>query len=198
MDVFLYSSNPGKIKELTEMLSDLPLVIKHPDELSVETGIDETGTTFVENAIIKARDGCIKTGLPCIADDSGLIVDALPDALGVHTARYATEHVDYDANMELLLSELSSIESAQRTARFVCCLVYMRSANDPDPLIATGSLSGQIAHKRSGTKGFGYDPVFYLPTYQQTFADMSSEIKNTISHRAVAMGYFKNLIKDTL
>ena len=199
MDVFLYTSNPGKINEITKMLAELPLVIKHPDQLSVETGIDETGTTFVENAIIKARDGCIKTGLPCIADDSGLIVDALPNALGVRSARYAgTEHVDFDANIELLLRELRFVEASKRTARFVCCLVYMRSARDPSPLIAMGSLSGEIARERSGTNGFGYDPVFYLPTHQQTFAEMNSELKNTISHRACAMLSFKELLNNAL
>ncbi len=153
---------------------------------------DETGTTFVENAIIKARHAAKITGLPAIADDSGLEVDALDGAPGVYSARYAADLsengvVSDNANIDKLLAAMATTADEQRTARFHCVLVYMKHENDPTPLICHGVWEGSISHAKQGAEGFGYDPVFWQDDLQMTSAQLPRELKNTLSHRGKAL-----------
>jgi len=158
----------------------------------------EDGLSFVENAIIKARHASKLTGLPAIADDSGLEVDALQGMPGIYSARFAGEHGNDQANNEKLLHELTHIPEHQRTARFQCLLVLMRSANDPTPLICQGTWEGQILFEPRGDNGFGYDPLFYVTERQCGSAELSPAEKNAISHRGKAMALIKNQLPDFL
>ncbi len=191
----LASGNQGKLQELQKMLRDLNIeVIAQPTEKIYD--VEETGSTFVENAIIKARHACAISGLPCIADDSGLIVDALAGAPGVRTARYAGETADSSANMNLLLKNLHSFDrQSQRTAQFVCVLVFMRHEDDPLPIIASAQWHGFISNDKCGENGFGYDPVFWDEKYQMTAAQMSAEQKEHLSHRAQACQSLKKQLR---
>ncbi|MFM2482493.1 RdgB/HAM1 family non-canonical purine NTP pyrophosphatase [Celerinatantimonas sp. YJH-8] len=184
--IVLASSNAGKVAELQALLSDYQLDIVPQSHYHV-TDAEETGTTFVENAIIKARHASQATGLPAIADDSGLAVDFLGGAPGIYSARYSGEHGHDQKNNEKLLAALSSADDSQRQASFHCVLVYMRHADDPTPLICHGQWSGRIAHQIIGDHGFGYDPLFYPNGYSVTSAQLSPEQKNQISHRAQAL-----------
>ncbi|HEC04606.1 MAG TPA: RdgB/HAM1 family non-canonical purine NTP pyrophosphatase, partial [Thiothrix sp.] len=147
----------------------------------------EDGLTFVENAIIKARHAAKHTGLPALADDSGIEVDALMGRPGIYSARYAGEHGDDEANNDKLLEELADVTEEARTARFRCCIVYMHHAEDPSPLIADASWEGRILFERSGDNGFGYDPLFYVPTHHTSSAELDPDEKNRISHRGTAL-----------
>ena len=184
--VVLASGNKGKLFELQSILADLNIdLIPQPETPDYE--VEETGTTFVENAIIKARHTCSLSGLASIADDSGLVVEALHGAPGVRTARYAGPGCNSQDNMELMLKNLSQYKQLeQRRATFVCALVYLRSAIDPLPVIAVGQWHGAIACKKSGLDGFGYDPLFWDFDYQMTAAQMSRELKTKQSHRGQA------------
>ena len=141
----------------------------------------------MENAIIKARHAAKHTGLPALADDSGIEVDALMGRPGIYSARYAGEHGDDEANNDKLLEELADVAEEARTARFRCCIVYMRHAEDPSPLIADASWEGRILFERSGDNGFGYDPLFYVPTHHTSSAELDPDEKNRISHRGIAL-----------
>lgn len=184
--VVLASGNPGKLHEFNRMLTDVHFDIIPQSEFDVPDAIED-GLTFVENSIIKARHASKLTGLPALADDSGIEVDALMGQPGIYSARYAGEHGDDEANNDKLLEELANIPESKRTARFRCCIVYMRHAEDPSPLIADTSWEGRILFERSGPNGFGYDPLFYVPTHQCSSADLDPDVKNGISHRGIAL-----------
>ncbi|PBJ82850.1 non-canonical purine NTP pyrophosphatase, RdgB/HAM1 family [Lysobacteraceae bacterium NML93-0399] len=182
----LASGNAGKLVELRAMLDGLGFAIVPQRELGVDDA-PETGTTFVENALIKARHAAQVTGLPALADDSGLIVDALGGAPGLYSARYAGSPTDDAANNAKLLQALGDLPEAQRTARFYAVIVLLRHADDPQPLIAEGVWEGRILDAPRGHHGFGYNPVFLDPAHGLTAAEMAPEQKNRISHRAQAL-----------
>lgn len=190
--IVLASGNLGKIKEIQAMLTEHPIVAQ--SLFNVEEA-EETGTTFVENAIIKARNATLHCQLPAIADDSGLVVDALNGAPGVISARYAGVGASDTDNVEKLLRELEGISEAQRTARFICVMVFMEHANDPFPIIAQGTWEGRILMQPTGRNGFGYDPVFFVPEYQCSSAELSPELKNSLSHRGMALKQLTAAIK---
>ena len=181
--VVLASGNAGKLRELDKVLAPLDVSLQPQAQFNVPDA-EETGLSFVENAIIKARAAAQHTGLPAIADDSGIEVDHLNGAPGIYSARYSG--AGDEANNVLLLQELGKIPEEQRSARFQCVLVYMRHALDPVPLICQGSWEGFILSEPRGENGFGYDPLFYLPDYQCSSAQLAPGIKNRISHRAKA------------
>ena len=182
----LASNNAGKLKEFRAILEPLGMDLHPQAEFNVADA-DETGLSFIENAIIKARHASEHTGLPALADDSGLCVNALGGAPGIYSARFAGEHGNHQANIDLLLNKLSSTGNAQRQAHFICTLALVRHAKDPDPMIAIGKWHGNIANSRQGDGGFGYDPIFIVPTHNCTAAELDNTIKNTISHRAIAI-----------
>jgi XTP/dITP diphosphohydrolase len=190
--VVLASGNEGKLRELRELLRPLSLTLVTQTSLGIHDA-DETGLTFIENAIIKARHACAASGLPALADDSGLVVDALNGAPGIYSARYADTADDADrltrdnANNQKLLDALASVPNAQRSAHFHCVLVLMRHAADHTPLVCHGKWSGTILHAPAGTGGFGYDPLFLVPEMNCSSAQLSPEQKNQLSHRAQAL-----------
>ncbi len=186
MKLVLASGNAGKLKELQAMLAGLPLQIVPQRELGVGE-VAETGLTFVENALIKARHACEATGLPALADDSGLIVDALDGAPGLYSARYAGSPTDDAANNAKLLDALREVPAERRSARFHAVIVLLRHANDPQPLICEGSWEGRIIDTPRGHHGFGYNPVFLDEELGLTAAEMTPEQKNGRSHRAQAL-----------
>ena len=181
--VVLASGNTGKLRELAKVLAPLDVILKPQAQFNVPD-VEETGFSFVENAIIKARAAAQHTGLPSIADDSGIEVDHLNGAPGIYSARYSG--AGDEANNVLLLKELGDIPEEQRSARFQCVLVYMRHALDPTPQIFQASWEGFILFEPRGENGFGYDPLFYLPEHQCSSAQLAPGIKNRISHRAKA------------
>jgi len=184
--IVLASNNPGKLREIQAVLDQQRFHLIQQSEFKVSE-VAETGTTFVENAIIKARHAAQHTGLPALADDSGIEVDALKGAPGVYSARYAGNDADDESNNAKLLSQLADIPDRQRTARFQCVIAYMRHAQDPMPLICQGTWEGSILHKARGKNGFGYDPLFFVPTHGCSSAELDPEEKNRISHRAQAL-----------
>ena len=181
--VVLASGNAGKLRELNKVLAPLDVSLQPQAQFNVPDA-EETGLSFVENAIIKARAAAQHTGLPAIADDSGIEVDYLNGAPGIYSARYSG--AGDEANNVFLLQELGEIPEEQRSARFQCVLVYMRHALDPTPLICQASWEGFILFEPRGDNGFGYDPLFYLPEHQCSSAQLDPSIKNRISHRAKA------------
>ena len=182
----LASNNAGKVREVGQILADLKLEVLPQGDFGVEE-VPETGTTFVENAIIKARHAADITGLAAVADDSGLVVDALNGEPGVWSARYAGEGASDQANLKKLLKEMDAVPDGQRSARFLCVMVYMRHAGDPTPVIAQGSWEGVIARESAGENGFGYDPVFWVPSEGCSSAQLAAETKNALSHRGQAL-----------
>ena len=185
-NLVLASSNPGKLRELSALLHDWHYKIIPQAELNV-ADVAETGTTFVENAIIKARHAAQQTGYAALADDSGIVVDALNGEPGVYSARFSGSNASDDANNALLVEKLRSVPESQRSARYQAVIVYMRNAVDPSPIICEGSWEGVIVLDPRGSGGFGYDPYFYLPAYGCTSAELSAEEKNRISHRGQAL-----------
>lgn len=181
----LASGNIGKLREFTRLLADWDIDIRPQDDFDVPDA-DETGLTFVENALIKARNAAQETGRPALADDSGLEVDALNGAPGIRSARYSGRHGDNAGHIGKLLNELEGVPDEQRTAQFVCVLVALRHAEDPRPLICQGVWKGRILHAPQGEGGFGYDPVFLVPDLNQSAAELPPETKNRISHRGQA------------
>ncbi|MBU2707821.1 XTP/dITP diphosphatase [Zooshikella marina] len=184
--VVLASNNKGKLNELQHLLGSLNIKMLPQQQMGVSE-VAETGLTFVENAIIKARHAAKITGLPAIADDSGLEVDALDGAPGIYSARFAGERASDADNIEKLLSELNSVPTQQRTARFQCLLVYIKHAKDPTPLICQGTWEGLILEEPRGEHGFGYDPLFFVPSEHCSAAELPAGTKNELSHRAKAM-----------
>ncbi|ASM48857.1 XTP/dITP diphosphohydrolase [Pseudoalteromonas espejiana DSM 9414] len=180
----LATGNPGKVNELANMLSPLSINVVPQSDFNVGE-VAETGTTFVENAIIKARHAAKITGMPAIADDSGLEVDGLNGAPGVYSARFAGERASDQDNIDKLLNDLG--DNLNRKARFWCVLVLMRHADDPTPLICSASWEGEITQTQNGEGGFGYDPVFFVAEQNCTSAELTKEQKNAVSHRGQAL-----------
>ncbi len=184
--VVLATGNPGKVRELADLLAAFGLDIVAQTELGVDSA-EETGLTFIENALLKARHAAQITGLPAIADDSGLAVDALGGAPGIYSARYAGANASDQQNLEKLLQTLETVPEGQRQAQFHCVLVYVRHADDPVPLVFHGSWAGEITRVAAGRGGFGYDPIFYVPELGKTAAELSKEEKRAVSHRGKAL-----------
>jgi len=192
-DLVVATGNAGKVAELTAIFADLPLQLRLQSDFDVVPA-EETGETFVENAILKARAASAQTGLPALADDSGLAVDALGGAPGVYSARYAEEGGDR-ANNEKLLKAMSSVADEERGARFICVLVLLRHAQDPTPLIAQGEWEGSILRELRGAQGFGYDPLFLPRALALSAAELPRSEKNRISHRALAAQQLRELLR---
>lgn len=191
--IVLASGNQGKIKELDALLAPMGWQVRAQSEWQVEDA-DETGLSFVENAIIKARHACEKTGLPSLADDSGIAVDALGGAPGIYSARYAGPNASDSDNIAKLLHDLQDVPQAQRSARFICALVFMQHAQDPTPIICQGEWEGSILEAPRGQGGFGYDPVFYVPERNCSAAQLSAEDKYMLSHRGKALAQLRRLL----
>jgi XTP/dITP diphosphohydrolase len=191
----LASSNKGKLAELRPLLADTGLELVAQSELGVQDAIED-GLTFVENALIKARHACRQTGLPALADDSGIVVDALGGAPGLISAHYAGVHGDGPGNIARVLRELEGVPEARRTARFHCTLVLLRHAEDPQPIIAEGSWEGRILFAPRGEGGFGYDPIFYDPALRSGAGEMSAEVKNRVSHRGRALAVLRERLAE--
>lgn len=190
-ELILATSNKGKIKELNAILA--PIVCISQADLGVEDA-EETGLSFIENALIKARHACRVTQKPALADDSGLVVPALNGAPGIYSARYAGQQANDSNNIELLLRNMEHLADEQRQAYFYCAIALVQHAQDPTPIIATGIFHGRIIRERRGEQGFGYDPIFFVEQQQCTAAELSASIKNTISHRAQALQHLQQLI----
>ena len=184
--IVLASGNAGKVREINKLFIGSGIEVIPQTELNVPE-VPETGTTFVENAIIKARHAAEVTGLPAISDDSGIEVDALDSRPGVYSARYAGENASDENNNNLMLKELQGVPAAKRTARYQCLIVFMRSHTDPVPIITQGSWEGRILETPQGDGGFGYDPIFYVPTHDCSGGELALDVKNTLSHRAIAL-----------
>jgi len=182
----LASGNAGKVKEINNLLQAHGIEVISQNEFNVPEAVED-GLTFVENAIKKARNACEHTGLPSIADDSGIEVDAINKAPGIYSARFSGEDATDARNNKKLLAELEGVATSDRTARYQCVMVYMKSADDPTPIIAQGSLEGRILTEARGDGGFGYDPLFWLEDKNCSAAELSLEEKNKISHRAIAL-----------
>lgn len=184
--IVLASGNPGKLRELAALLAPLGLTLSAQSAFGIETP-PETGTTFVANALLKARHAAGIAGLPALADDSGIEVDALGGRPGVYSARYAGEGASDGDNLTKMLQELQNVPPAKRSARYRCVIVLVDGANDPSPLIAQGSWEGQIALQPRGAGGFGYDPIFLVGGSDRTAAQLSAADKNAVSHRGQAL-----------
>jgi XTP/dITP diphosphohydrolase len=186
MKVVFASNNAGKTREVAALLEGLAIELLPQARFAVAAA-DETGLTFVENAILKARHACRHTGLPAIADDSGIEVDALRGAPGIRSARYAGPDADDAANNARLLQALADVAQPQRTARYRCVMIYLRHAEDPTPVICQGTWEGRILSEPRGSGGFGYDPLFWLPELDCTAAELDLDSKNRLSHRGQAL-----------
>lgn len=184
--IVLASGNAGKVREINNLLSNHGIEVVPQTDFDIPEAIED-GLSFVENAIIKARHAAKLTGLPAIADDSGIEVDALNHAPGIYSARYSGEGANDQRNNEKMLKALDGVSEADRNARYQCVMVFMRDAEDPTPIIAQGSLEGRIMTAPRGEGGFGYDPIFWLPEKNCAAAELSLEEKNKISHRAIAL-----------
>ncbi|AKE53066.1 RdgB/HAM1 family non-canonical purine NTP pyrophosphatase [Kangiella geojedonensis] len=195
--IVLASGNRKKVAELTQLLAQFQLQVIPQTDLNVED-VPETGTTFVENAIIKARHAAEVTGLPAIADDSGIEVDYLDGQPGIYSARFSGKHGDDQANNELLLEKLQGVPSEQRTARYQCVLVFMQHAKDPTPLICQGAWEGRIMTEEVGEGGFGYDPLFWSEEHQCSAAQLEPEQKAAISHRGKALQELMQKLSESI
>ena len=184
--IVLASGNKDKIKELQTALANLSFEVIPQSEFHI-TDVDETGLTFVENALLKARNACAITKSPAIADDSGICIHALNDAPGIYSARYAGPNATSQDRIAKVLHEMKHVPADKRQAAFHCVLVYLEHETDPNPLIAHGVWQGTILTKPQGEHGFGYDPIFFDPEYQCTAAELDPELKNKISHRGKAL-----------
>ena len=184
--IVLASNNPGKVREINQILAGLHLSVVPQSDFEV-TEVEETGLTFVENALLKARNAARCTGLPAIADDSGLEVDALHGAPGIYSARYAGKGAGDKANLLKLLEDIKNVPDEKRSARFQCVLVYLRHEADPTPIICQGTWEGRLLHAPVGDNGFGYDPIFFVPTHNCSSAQLPPETKNALSHRGQAL-----------
>ena len=189
--IVLATGNKGKVKEMADVLSDFGFEVIAQTDLGIESP-EETGLTFVENALLKARYASEKSGLPAIADDSGLVVSALNGAPGLYSARYAGEKGDDAKNREKLLAELAHVAQDKRQAKFVSCIVFLQHPTDPSPIIAEGECRGVIGFEEKGENGFGYDSLFFSPEQGCTFAELETVEKKKISHRARALKVLKS------
>lgn len=196
MKAVLASSNQGKLRELAAILSPLGYELVTQSSLGIDTP-PETGVTFAENALLKARHASSLSGLPALADDSGIEVDALDGRPGVYSARYAGEHATDQANLEKMLDELRGVPDERRTARYQCVIAFVRTGDDPAPLLAQGTWEGSVLAQPRGTGGFGYDPIFQPTGLAQTAAELSSQEKNQRSHRGKALRELVRLLRST-
>lgn len=185
--------NEGKMKEIREILKDLNVELCSLKDMGINTEIEENGTSFEENAIIKAKTICEMTGEIVLADDSGLEVDYLDKAPGVYSARFLGEDTSYDIKNQYIIDKLKDAKNEERSARFVCVIACALPGGEI--ITRRGVVEGYISEKISGTNGFGYDPIFYVPEYNCTTADMPSELKNKISHRGKALEAIKEVLK---
>jgi len=192
--IVLASNNAGKVREINQLLENSGIEVLPQEQFDIEDAVED-GLTFVENAIIKARHAANLSGLPAIADDSGIEVDALNGAPGIYSARFAGEGSSDEENLLKLLREMQDIPEEQRGARFQCLMVYMRHAEDPTPIICQGTWEGRILTAPQGENGFGYDPVFFVPEQQCSSAELDAATKNSLSHRGKAL---QQLIKRLL
>lgn len=192
--IVLASGNKGKLREFAELFAPFDIEVLPQSEFNVPEA-EETGLTFVENALIKARNACEHTGLPAIADDSGIEVDYLLGAPGIYSARFAGENANDEDNLNALLTALNGVPDRERSARYQCLLVLMRHSKDPTPLICQADWRGQILTAPIGDGGFGYDPIFWVPELKCSAAQLSSEQKHAISHRGKAIRKFIEEIK---
>lgn len=190
--IVLATGNTGKVIEIKQALDANRIELIPQTQLGIND-IEETGLSFVENALIKARHAASISGLPALADDSGIVVDALKGAPGIYSARYAGEPVDMDANIDKLLAALDGI--THRSTRFHCAIVYLRYPLDPMPIICQGTWEGEILTARQGSQGFGYDPIFYVPTHHCSAAELPLDEKNRLSHRGQALAQLKEYLK---
>ena len=184
--IILASGNAGKVREIDQLLEGLSLKVLPQSDFDVPE-IEETGLTFIENAILKARNAAHHTGLPAIADDSGIAVDVLQGRPGIYSARFAGLGASDEENLLKLIDMIKPFPEEQRTARFICAMVYIRHEHDPVPIIAQGIWEGQLVTEPKGENGFGYDPVFYVASQQCTSAELPPGVKNKLSHRGQAL-----------
>ncbi|MCG7963793.1 MAG: RdgB/HAM1 family non-canonical purine NTP pyrophosphatase [Candidatus Thiodiazotropha taylori] len=184
--IVLASNNAGKVREINQLLASEQITVVAQKDFNIPDAIED-GLSFVENAIKKARHASSLSGLPAIADDSGIEVDALNGAPGIYSARFAGPGASDEENLQKLLSRMEEIPEAKRTARFQCLMVYMRHSEDPTPIICQGSWEGRILFQPQGDNGFGYDPIFYVPTHDCSSAQLAPETKNSLSHRGQAL-----------
>jgi XTP/dITP diphosphohydrolase len=189
----LASSNQGKLAELQPLMADAGYELVTQGELGVDDAIED-GLSFVENALIKARHACRVSGLPALADDSGIVVDALDGAPGLLSARYAGVPGDAAGNNRKLLAKLQDVPEAKRTARFVAVIVLLRHAQDPLPLVAQGVWEGRVLTAPRGENGFGYDPLFFDPVLGHGAAELAPEVKNRVSHRGKALASLRQML----
>ena len=194
--IVLASGNAGKLREMRTLLDTLDVEIVAQNEFGFPEA-EETGLSFVENAILKARHAAAQTGLAAIADDSGLEVDALHGSPGIYSSRYAGPDASDQDNLSQLLHDLRDVPDTERSARFQCVIVYMRQALDPTPLICQGTWHGSILREARGLNGFGYDPVFWVPQQQCTSAELPPELKNRLSHRGQALQQLVSVLKTS-
>jgi non-canonical purine NTP pyrophosphatase, rdgB/HAM1 family len=195
MDKIVFATaNEGKVKEIKEILKDFPIEVLSMKEMGITANIEEDGTTFEENSLIKARAISKLTGLPALADDSGLEVDYLNGEPGIYSARYLGRDTDYDYKNNYIINKLSDAKEGERSARFVCVISLVLP--DGREFVERGVVEGLIGYEQKGENGFGYDPIFYLPEYGKTSAELSPEEKNKISHRGKALSAMKKLIMD--
>lgn len=195
--IVLATANPGKLRELQAVLAGLDFEIVPQSAFGVLEA-EETGLTFIENALLKARNAALYTGLPALADDSGLAVDALGGVPGIYSARYAGAGAGDRANIGKLLAELEGVPAERRTARFVCVLALLHHPADPTPLICQGSWEGTILTEPRGEGGFGYDPIFFAPGEQRTAAELEPAVKNQISHRGQALVLLRRYLQGSV
>lgn len=195
--VILASNNKGKVNEINAVLEELGINVTPQSEFSVEE-VEETGLSFVENALIKARNAAQYTNLPAIADDSGIEVPALEGRPGIYSARYAGVGASDEENLIKLIDDIKDLPEEERVAQFVCVMVYMRHANDPIPVISQGIWQGKLLTETRGENGFGYDPIFFVPTHKCTSAELSPEVKNQLSHRGQALRQLVKLVEKAL
>lgn len=194
-EIVVASANPGKLREFSSLFADYQVEVL-PQSAFAVPAVAETGAGFAENALLKARHGAAYAGRPVIADDSGLEVDVLDGAPGIYSARYAGEGASDADNLALLLRNIAATGAHHPTARFHCVIAYLRTADDPEPLLAQGVWEGYIVEQPAGDNGFGYDPVFHVPTHGCTSAQLPPEVKNTISHRGQALRNLVELLKE--
>lgn len=195
--IVLATGNPGKVKEMADVLRAFGFDVVAQSEFGIESP-EETGLTFIENALLKARHAAKMTGLPAIADDSGLAVDALGGAPGLYSARYAGVDGGDAANRQKLLAEMAAVADEKRTAKFVSCIVFLQHDTDPIPKIALGECFGTILREERGTNGFGYDSLFFYPPKNCSFAELETAEKKSLSHRAIALQSLKQQFQEKL
>ncbi len=195
-EVVLASNNLGKLNELTTLLSKTNIKVFPQSYFKIQE-IEEDGLSFVENALKKARNACLISNKPAIADDSGIEVDALNGAPGIYSARYSETESDHGNNIKLL-KNLNNVTEKNRTARYQCVIVFMKNASDPTPIICQGTWEGIILREPKGKNGFGYDPLFFIPSLKKTAAELPQEVKNKYSHRAKALRNLVSCLKNDL